>query len=320
MGGKELEVAERGADAGPALRRPSRLAADIEGVLAVADTGQHRVLVGRMVGNSFDVEHIIGRGEAGFADGSFDESSFREPEGLALSGDMLLVADRGNHAIRMIDLESREVHTMAGTGQPAAGKVAPGDDPMETALLFPWDVLLWNYDLFIAMAGSDEVWRLDLQERRLALHAGAGEGRGGTPLEGVAPMALATDGHALYFAHALSSSLRRIPFEPGGTAEILVGGEGSNAAGGARLSAASGLAWGMGNHRLWIADTGHSKLKMLDPATHAVEAVEPFEATLASPMGLASAGHLLYVADTGQDRILRVDQIDKRVVELAIEL
>ncbi|MGH7564550.1 MAG: hypothetical protein ACREK5_09015 [Gemmatimonadota bacterium] len=326
MNGEELDVVEHPAVGGvKALRRPGRLAADIEGGLAVSDTGHHRVLVGSMVGDSFDVERVIGRGEPGFADGPFEVAAFRDPEGLALSGDMLIVADRGNHAIRMIDLESREVHTMAGTGEPAPGPIAPGGDPIETALLSPWDVLLWNYNLFIAMAGSHQVWRLDLKDSVLESHAEAGDGGGPSGAGLVAPMALATDGQALYFAHAASSSVRRVAFEPGGEVEILVGtgaadSEDEDHERAARLSRAAGLAWGMGNHRLWIADTGHHKLKMLDPVAGSVEAVEPFEERLDQPMGLASAGHLLYVADTGRDRILRVDQIDKRVVELTVEL
>ena len=305
------------------LARPARLAADIEGGLAVSDTGQHRILAGRMVGESFDVEHVIGCGDPGFADGAFEEAAFREPEGLALSGDMLIVADRGNHAIRMIDLQSGEVHTMAGTGEPGSGSIADDGDPLETPLASPWDVLLWDYDLFIAMAGPEQVWRLDLRGRRLAVHADMGglgdAGRG----DAITPIALATDGQALYLADAGSSSVKRISFEPGGEVETLIGGGRADPvaaeAGQAGLRGAAGLAWGQGNHRLWIADTGHHKLKVLDPAARTVEAVEPFEETLEEPMGLASAGHLLYVADTGHDRILRVDQIDKRVVELAVE-
>ncbi len=318
MSGDELDVVERPAVEGrSALRRPGRLAADIEGDLAVSDTGHHRVLVGRMVGNSFDVQRVIGRGEPGFADGPFESAAFRDPEGLALSGDMLILADRGNHAIRLIDLQSREVHTMAGTGEPAAGEIPAGGDPLETPLRSPWEVLLWNHDLFIAMAGSHQVWRLDLKESVLVAHASAG-GSGSLVTEPAAPMALATDGHALYFAHAGTSSVSRVPFAPEGEGEVLVAGDESSGA--ARLRGAAGLAWGQGNHRLWIADTGNHKLKMLDPAAGSVEAVEPFEETLEDPMGLASAGHLLYVADTGRDRILRVDQIDKRVVELTVEL
>ena len=50
------------------------------------------------------------------------------------------------------------------------------------------------------------------------------------------------------------------------------------------------------------------------------EVQEKFTLQGAEPTGLASAGHLVFVADTGHDRVLRVDQIDKRVIELAVEL
>jgi DNA-binding beta-propeller fold protein YncE len=313
---EELDVVEPGLDrrAAEGLRAPGCLAADIEGWLAVSDAGHDRVLVGQSVGDSFDVEHVVGRGEPGLDDGPFDEAAFRDPQGLALSGDLLIVADRGNHAVRMIDLRSHEVHTMAGTGEPAVGGVRGGGDPLETALHSPWDVLLWDYDLFVTMAGTGEIWRLDLRDRTLALHAPRTEG--GEPREATA-MALATDGHSLYVADAAADSICRIPFEPeGGEVEALAGSDGDHG----DLRGPAGLAWGQGNHRLWIADSGHDRLRMLEPGTRRVEMVEPFAARLDGPTGLASAGHLLFVADTGHDRVLRVDQIDKRVTELAVEL
>ncbi|HET6342150.1 MAG TPA: hypothetical protein VFG78_08195 [Gemmatimonadota bacterium] len=313
---EEMDVVVTGADrpAASGLRAPGCLAADIEGWLAVSDAGHDRVLVGRAVGSSFDVEHVVGRGEPGLADGSFEEAAFRDPRGLALSEDLLIVADRGNHAVRMIDLRSREVHTMAGTGEPPEGEIPGGGDPLATPLHSPWDVLLWDYDLFVTMAGTGEVWRLDLRDRTLSLHAPRTQD--GESREAKA-MALATDGHALYVADAAADSIRRIPFEPqGGEVEMLAGSSGDHG----DLRGPAGLAWGQGNHRLWIADSGHDRLRMLEPGTRNVETVEPFEARLDGPTGLASAGHLLFVADTGHDRVLRVDQIDKRVTELAVEL
>ncbi|MGH7542426.1 MAG: hypothetical protein ACREK7_00670 [Gemmatimonadota bacterium] len=313
---EELDMVEAGADrpTGGGLRAPGCLAADIEGWLAVSDAGHDRVLVGRSVGGSFDVEHVVGRGAPGLADGSFEKAAFRDPQGLALSGDLLIVADRGNHAVRMVDLRSKEVHTMAGTGELPKDGIAAGGDPLDTPLNSPSDVLLWDYDLFVTMAGTGEVWRLDLRDRTLALHAPRPPaGEAGKEMA----MALATDGHALYVADAAADAIRRIPFEPdGGEAEILAG----PAADRGDLRGPAGLAWGLGNHRLWIADSGHDRLRTLEPGTREVETVEPFEARLDGPTGLASAGHLLFVADTGHDRVLRVDQIDKRVIELRVEL
>lgn len=313
-------------DTGPLLF-PGKVAFDIEGRVAVADSGHHRVLFGRMIGNSIEVEHVIGRGEAGFADGGFGEAAFREPQGLALAGTMLIVADRGNHAVRMIDLESREVATMAGTGT-LGGLDATGGEPLELALRSPWDVLLHEYDLFIAMAGSHQLWRLDLKRGWHVPHAGSGhEAIDDGPLERATlaqPMALATDEVRLYFADAESSSVRHVPLEGDGSVDTLVGtglfdfGDVDGVGDEVRLQHPAGLAWGQGNHRLWIADTYNDKLKLLNLETRAVEAVEPFDEELDEPMGIATAGHQLLVADTSHHRILRVDQIDKRVVELEI--
>ncbi len=306
---------------------PGNLAADIEGRLAVSDTGHHRILFGRIVGNSYDVQRVIGRGEPGFVDGALEEAEFREPQGLVLSGDMLIVADRGNHAIRMVDMGSGEVGTMAGTGDLAEGAMHAGD-PLETPLCSPWDVLLHHYDLFIAMAGPRQIWRLDLKEKVLVPHAGADAEQIVDAPSGPArarPMGLATDEEMLYFADAESSSINRVSFQPGGEVQVLVGtgrsdtGDSDGVGDEVRLQHPAGLAWGQGNHRLWMTDSHNSKLKTLDPARRQVETVEPFDADLAEPMGLSSAGHMLYLADTKHHRILRVDQIDKRVTELAIE-
>jgi sugar lactone lactonase YvrE len=179
------------------------------------------------------------------------------------------------------------------------------------------------------MAGSHQLWRLDLKEGVLAPYAGSGaEAIDDGPLAEATlaqPMALATDERALYFADAESSSVRRAPLDGEGSVETLVGtglfefGDVDAAGDEARFQHAAGLAWGQGNHRLWVADTYNDKLKLLDPATRAAETVEPFDAELDEPMGIASAGHQCLVADTNHHRVLRVDQIDKRVVELEIK-
>jgi hypothetical protein len=312
-----------------ALRYPGKVAADIEGRVAVSDTGHHRVLFGHALGSSLEVRAVIGSGEPGFRDGPLAKAQFREPQGVTLAGDMLIVADRGNHAIRMVDFETGQVATMAGTGRLGEGSVSAGGDPLSTDLRSPWDVLLHEYGLFIAMAGAHQIWRLDFREGRIAPHAGSGREDvvdGSAPDAALAqPMALATDGERLFFADAETSSVRVTSFEPGAEVTTLVGtglfefGDRDGVGDEVRLQHAAGLAWGPGNHRLWIADTYNHKLKTLDPATRRVEAVEPFEETLAEPMGLATAGHYMLVADTNHHRILRVDQIDKRVVVLEVE-
>jgi hypothetical protein len=309
------------------LRFPGKVALDIEGRVAVADSGHHRVLLGRMIGHSIEVEHVIGSGKPGLEDGGFAEAAFREPQGVALAEEMLIVADRGNHAIRMVDLASGMVATIAGTGR-LGGLDPRGGHPLELSLRSPWDLLLHEYDLMIAMAGSHQVWRLDLKEGRLLPRAGSGAEAidDGTPDRATLaqPMGLATEEIHLFSADAESSSVRQLPLDVEGDVTTLVGtglfdfGDVDGVGDEVRLQHPTGLAWGQGNHRLWIADTYNHKLKVLDPGTRIVETVEPFEEELEEPMGIASAGHQLLVADTNHHRILSVDQIDKRVVELEI--
>ncbi len=96
--------------------------------LFVSDTGQHRILQVQLAadGLSGEVVRSIGAGVAGYEDGSVHEAQFREPQGLALWGEKLLVADRDNHTVRSIDLEVGAVSTVAGTGELARSRNAPG--------------------------------------------------------------------------------------------------------------------------------------------------------------------------------------------------
>jgi thiol-disulfide isomerase/thioredoxin len=80
--------------------------------IIVADTYNHKLkLIDPL---SQRIESWIGSGRAELADGRGSDCSFSEPSGLALSRDgrTLYVADTNNHAIRMIDTERAEVHTL----------------------------------------------------------------------------------------------------------------------------------------------------------------------------------------------------------------
>ena len=50
----------------------------------------------------------------GYLDGNGDVARFKQPTGMAVIGNHLVVADRGNHAIRAVDLGSGRVATLAG--------------------------------------------------------------------------------------------------------------------------------------------------------------------------------------------------------------
>jgi len=71
-----------------------------------------------LVNLSVTSSNIAGSGQAGLQDGPFDKASFDHPQGMALVGNQLYVADTENHLLRSVDLTSKTVHTFAGTGKP----------------------------------------------------------------------------------------------------------------------------------------------------------------------------------------------------------
>ncbi|HLF03744.1 MAG TPA: thioredoxin-like domain-containing protein, partial [Dehalococcoidia bacterium] len=80
--------------AASALSFPGKVLADAaSGRLCIADSNHNRILVATLDGPSAEVRQVIGSGQEGLADGSFATASFNHPQGLALAGDTLYVAD-----------------------------------------------------------------------------------------------------------------------------------------------------------------------------------------------------------------------------------
>lgn len=94
------------------LQHPTGIAAAQQPpLLYIADSYNHKIktldpLTGAVAG-------LIGTGQRGAADGPFDQAELYEPEGLALAQERLYIADTNNHLIRVADLASRTVHTLA---------------------------------------------------------------------------------------------------------------------------------------------------------------------------------------------------------------
>ena len=87
----------------------------------------------------------------------------------------LYLCDTKNHAIREINLKNREVLTVIGTGE--KGKDKEGNKmPEEQKLSSPWDIVAINRDtLLIAMAGTHQIWALNLKTNRGFNFSGSGK-------------------------------------------------------------------------------------------------------------------------------------------------
>ncbi|MDP8225059.1 MAG: thioredoxin-like domain-containing protein [Candidatus Lernaella stagnicola] len=323
LGGSTAPVMKSvNADTG-ALNYPGKVLAAGD-KLFIADSGHHRILIAERDGR---VVETIGGKDDGFVDGNFATARFFEPQGLALNGGTLYVADRNNHAIRAIDLQARTVKTIAGTGRKGNDR-SKGGKPLAVDLRSPWDVAWRDGGLDIAMAGSHQIWRLDLGEDEIGVLAGSGHEQiidGYLNASAFAqPSGLHVDGEKLYIADSETSAVRRIDLETG-KVETLVGtglfdfgfkdGKGKRA----KLQHPLGITGRDG--KLYIADSFNNALRILDlndedsVTTLAVSGV----GDLNEPSGLTLEGGILYVADTNNHRVLSVRLADRSASEVTLK-
>ncbi|MBY0459755.1 MAG: redoxin domain-containing protein, partial [Gemmataceae bacterium] len=208
---------------------PGKVVADEKSKrLFIADSTHHRLVVTDLDGNKLAV---IGTGAPGKADGAFDKAQFDDPQGMAVRGDTLYVADRKNHLIRAVNLKDRTVSTIAGSGsqdhEVDNRRLATPVPAKEIGLNSPWDLWLDGEKLYIAMAGHHQIWLLDLKDKTLVPYAGTGRetiGDGRLRQAHFAqPSGLASDGKNLYVADSEISALRKVPLDPDGKVETLVG-------------------------------------------------------------------------------------------------
>ena len=303
---------------------PGKVLVDTKGSrILIADSTHHRIVVTDMDGKKIA---IAGMGQPGRLDGAFEKAQFDDPQGMAIRDDVVYVADRKNNTIRRLDLKTRMVTTIAGNGKQAPILKNIGGFAPDTALNSPWDLYLDGNRLFIAMAGSHQIWTLKLKERIIAPFAGAGmENIKDGPISQALfaqPSGLASDGKNLFVADCEVSAVRRVPMDGLGKVDTLVGrglfdfgdrdGPGQVPEGGDRqkealLQHAVGVAYY--DDKVYVADTYNSKIKTIDLKTGIVKTFidgtmkDANGPILNEPMGLSIAGEWLYVADTNAHRI-----------------
>src|SRR5271157_5971108 len=311
---------------GPLLY-PGKVLADPVGKrLFISDTGHNRIVVTGLDGKS---PVAIGSGAEGFIDGGYEKAGFNRQQGMCLAGKTLYVADTENHAIRAIDLKSKMVKTISGTGSQAPR--SPLDRYVgaarTSALSSPWDIIQvpGSPAFYIAMAGPHQIWKLNLKTGKIGVWAGSGseniEDGDLDTAKFAQPSGLATDGRNLFVADSEVSGVRVISGVNTDHPEVgrIVGqglfkfgdidGTGANV----RFQHCLGLAYGGG--KLFIADTYNNKIKVCDPDTLTVKTFagdgkpgsEDDSPRFYQPGGLSVAGDSLYVADTNNHKIRVID-------------
>ena len=318
-----------------ALSFPGKVLADeAGGRLFIADTNHNRIVVSSFNG---EVQQVIGTGEEAFIDGPLALSAFNHPQGMAIDGDVLYVADTENHAIRRVDLRAGQVETIAGTGEQGYERNGRRSG-CSFALSSPWDVALHDGVLYIAMAGIHQLWSLDLDSGMVGPYAGSGrEAITDGPLATSAlaqPSGITTDGERLFFADSETSSIRNCDLSPTGSVRTLIGlglfefGDVDGEDFRVRMQHPIGITHHDGV--LYVADTYNHKIKRVLPKTRSAFTVAgagspghvdgPFaQARFSEPCGLSIANGKMYIADTNNHTIRVADMEAGEVATLELE-
>jgi thiol-disulfide isomerase/thioredoxin len=340
------------------LRFPGKILADEKGKrLFITDSNHNRIVITDLDGKLMGT---IGSGQIGNSDGDFDTAEFDHPQGTVLNGDLLYVCDTENHNLRKVDLVKKTVTTIAGSGRQAkrafqhfnqeeTGFSQWSGDPRKTELNSPWALWIHGTDLYIAMAGPHQIWKMPLDESTIGPFAGnaredivdgallPSEPYGLGAASFAQPSGLASDGTWLYVADTEGSSIRAVPFEGNqpvktvvGTAEqpsgrLFIFGDKDGQRKDVLLQHAIGIAYS--DSRLFVADTYNNKIKIVNAKTGETRTLagtgqpgsDDLPGTFDEPAGLAFANGTLYVADTNNHLIRKVDPKSGKVSTLTIE-
>ena len=292
--------------------------------LFIADSNHNRIVITSLTGAAKDT---VGSGEEGMADGDFDSAVLNHPQGMALEGDTLYVADTENHAIRKVDLVDRTVETVAGNGNQGFMRQGRGLG-RDVELSSPWDLAFHDGTLYIAMAGTHQLWSMTLADGMVGVFAGTGqESLTDGPLASATlaqPSGITTDGVKLYFADSETSSIRSAGLDQAGRVQTILGldlfvfGDVDGADHRVRLQHPIGITNFDGT--LYVADTYNHKIKRVLPATRSAFTLlgtgeaghqdgPGDQARFSEPSGLSISGGKIYIADTN-NHVIRVADLE----------
>ncbi|MFD8257926.1 thioredoxin-like domain-containing protein [Streptomyces griseoluteus] len=291
------------------LRFPGKALLLPSGNFLVSDTTRHQLV--ELAEDGESVVRRIGTGARGFTDGSAEQASFNEPQGLALLDDgSVVVADTVNHALRRLDLASGAVTTLAGTGRQWMQGAPTSGPAREVTLSSPWDVALFGGRVWIAMAGVHQLWTYDPA-------AGTVQAAAGTTNEGLVdgpgaeawfaqPSGLAAAGDRLWLADSETSALRWV--DPDGAVHTAVGtglfdfGHRDGEAGQALLQHPLGVT-ALPDGSVAVADTYNHALRRYDPATGEVTTLAT---DLREPSDAVLVGDDIVVVESARHRLTRL--------------
>ncbi len=298
------------------LNFPSKIIKDAQNNIWVADSGNNRIL---NISQNGKILTIIGSGKQGFENtdqnGSkeidFSNATFNEPHGLALKDNLLYIADAKNNAIRVANLTTKTVKTIAGNGK--MGYYAENSWGKEVLPNSPWD--LWIDEtaniMYVASAGNHQILQLNLQNNQLTRFAGTGaEALLDGNLKNCAfnqPSGLHKTSDFLYVADTEASAIRKIDLKNGTVTTVFgrglfIFGDKDGDLKTALLQHNVGIS--EKNGEIFVADTYNGKIKKINFQTNQLSTVM---AGLNEPNDLFFIDDFMFVSDTNNHHIIKIN-------------
>lgn len=307
---------------------PSAIAYDSVGNLYIAETSNHVI---REVDTAGEITTVAGTGTQGYAgdNGSAMAALLDSPQGLAVDGSNLYIADTHNHRIRRVDLTTGLITTIAGStagfsGDNGAATSAQLDLPSALAV----DA---SHNLYIADTHNHRIRRLNLTTNQINTVVGDGV-QGFSGDNGLAtaaaidsPTGLAVDAEQnLYLADTHNHRIRKITAATGVITTIAGATAGFSGDNGAAAAAMLALPHGLSidtTGDLYIADTANHRIRRIDAITGVITTVAgngtqnfggdngpATAASLDSPRAAAMApSGLVTLADSANQRVRQLD-------------
>jgi len=283
------------------------------------------------------VSTLIGNGVAGFSDGQVNN-----PYGLVLGpDDALYFCDLDNQRIRRLDLATRRVTTIAGSGE--RGYRGDGGPAVDAALNMPHELRFDSRgDLYVAERDNHVIRKVDMKTGIVSTVAGTGaagfggDGGPGGKAQLRQPHSIIFDRNGdLLICDIGNQRIRRLHLDTGiietyaGTGEAKPTPEGS-AVGGTPLKGPRTLA-AAPNGDLYLALREGNAIYRIDSKTQTLHRVagtgeqgysgdggDALNAKLAGPKGLAYApGDILYIADT-ENHVIRSVNLKTGVISTVL--
>lgn len=337
------------------LRYPGKVAVGADGSLYIADTSNHRIV--QLDSSNGKVLKVFGSGQPGLLDSNdASKAMFHSPQGIVEWEGVLFVADTENHTVRAVNVALGSVLTIGGTGEQGFDYVG-GNVGTKQVLSSPWDVEVINEVLYVAMAGTHQLWSLKLPinlARGLYSESWQVFSGSGRELEKNAEngrlagwaqpshLSAANDG-IMFVADSESSSVRAVDTNTGShPTRTLAGGDGLFAenlfafgdkegkGANARFQHPLAVCFDDTRKLLYVADSYNHRIKVVDESgsvrvfcgsgSPGLRDGDAKHAMFWEPSGLALSadGSKLYVADTNNFAIRIIDTSKRKVSTLDI--